>query len=194
MKALTLTQPWATMVAIGAKAIETRSWSTPHRGWLAIHAGATYAPLRELDLPGTLNGVDQLVRQHEHFWRPLVSAGYVDQLRLDDGDDPATCVDVTKLPAGAIVAVVWLEDVWPTENLTGGRPDVVAPHLARLGVRFGTYEGRLGDYTSGRYAWLLRDVMRIDPPVAATGGRQLWDVPGDVVGQLRDRASRRARA
>jgi len=38
MKALTLTQPWATFVAIGAKKIETRSWNTTYRGQLAIHA------------------------------------------------------------------------------------------------------------------------------------------------------------
>lgn len=38
MKAITLTQPWATLVAIGAKRWETRSWSTNHRGPLAIHA------------------------------------------------------------------------------------------------------------------------------------------------------------
>jgi activating signal cointegrator 1 len=38
MKALTLTQPWATLVAIGAKRIETRGWKTPYRGPLAIHA------------------------------------------------------------------------------------------------------------------------------------------------------------
>ena len=38
MKALTLTQPRATLVAIGAKKIETRSWKTSYRGPLAIHA------------------------------------------------------------------------------------------------------------------------------------------------------------
>ena len=38
MKALTLTQPWATLVAIGAKRYETRSWYTAYRGPLAIHA------------------------------------------------------------------------------------------------------------------------------------------------------------
>ncbi len=38
MKALTLTQPWASLMAIGAKRIETRSWSTPYRGELVIHA------------------------------------------------------------------------------------------------------------------------------------------------------------
>ena len=39
MKALTLYQPWATLVAIGAKKIETRSWPTKYRGTIAIHAG-----------------------------------------------------------------------------------------------------------------------------------------------------------
>lgn len=38
MKALTLTQPWATLVALGAKQWETRSWATDYRGPLAIHA------------------------------------------------------------------------------------------------------------------------------------------------------------
>ena len=38
MRALTLTQPWATLVAIGAKTIETRSWGTDHSGPIAIHA------------------------------------------------------------------------------------------------------------------------------------------------------------
>jgi hypothetical protein len=38
MRALTLTQPWATLVALGAKRYETRSWWTAHRGPLAIHA------------------------------------------------------------------------------------------------------------------------------------------------------------
>jgi len=38
MKALTLTQPWATLVALGAKRIETRSWQSSYRGPLAIHA------------------------------------------------------------------------------------------------------------------------------------------------------------
>ncbi|MFD2116365.1 ASCH domain-containing protein [Paenibacillus yanchengensis] len=38
MKAITIHQPWATLIAIGAKRFETRSWSTKYRGALAIHA------------------------------------------------------------------------------------------------------------------------------------------------------------
>lgn len=38
MKCLSLIQPWATLIAIGAKRIETRSWKTNYRGELYIHA------------------------------------------------------------------------------------------------------------------------------------------------------------
>jgi hypothetical protein len=38
VKALSLTQPWASLAACGAKKIETRSWPTKYRGPLAIHA------------------------------------------------------------------------------------------------------------------------------------------------------------
>lgn len=38
MKALTLTQPWATLMALQQKRIETRSWRTDYRGELVIHA------------------------------------------------------------------------------------------------------------------------------------------------------------
>ena len=44
MKALTLMQPFATLVAIGAKTNETRSWKTIHRGRIAIHASARITP------------------------------------------------------------------------------------------------------------------------------------------------------
>lgn len=38
MKALSLWQPWASLMAAGIKTIETRGWSTVYRGPLAIHA------------------------------------------------------------------------------------------------------------------------------------------------------------
>lgn len=39
MKALTLYEPWASLIKLGRKTIETRSWGTSYRGPLAIHAG-----------------------------------------------------------------------------------------------------------------------------------------------------------
>lgn len=37
-RALSLIEPWATLMAIGAKRVETRSWATSFRGPFAIHA------------------------------------------------------------------------------------------------------------------------------------------------------------
>lgn len=39
MKAITLKQPWASLVAYGYKEYEFRSWKTNYRGKILIHAG-----------------------------------------------------------------------------------------------------------------------------------------------------------
>lgn len=39
MKALTISQPFASLIAIGEKWVENRTWETNYRGPLAIHAG-----------------------------------------------------------------------------------------------------------------------------------------------------------
>lgn len=92
MKAITLTQPWATLVAIGAKTIETRSWATSHRGPLAIHAAAGLGPI------GGKREFRRLIS------RPEFVAALPDHLSLYD------------FPFGAIVAVASLEDVILTEQ------------------------------------------------------------------------------
>lgn len=38
MKAITIHQPWATLIALGEKRFETRGWATKHRAPIAIHA------------------------------------------------------------------------------------------------------------------------------------------------------------
>jgi len=48
MKALSLTQPWATLVVTGAKRFETRSWGTNYRGPLLIHAAKTFPKYAQL--------------------------------------------------------------------------------------------------------------------------------------------------
>lgn len=39
MKALTVRQPWASLIAAGIKDVENRFWKTSYRGPLLIHAG-----------------------------------------------------------------------------------------------------------------------------------------------------------
>lgn len=39
MKAITILQPFASLIPLGEKTIETRCWKTSYRGKIAIHAG-----------------------------------------------------------------------------------------------------------------------------------------------------------
>ena len=49
MKALTICQPFADMILKGEKIIENRTWSTQHRGRLAIHAGKSRLWMKQDD-------------------------------------------------------------------------------------------------------------------------------------------------
>jgi hypothetical protein len=68
MRVLTIRQPYAWAVAVGAKPIENRSWDTAWRGPLAIHAGQRFernalaaepmaGAIREWADAGTVRGV-----------------------------------------------------------------------------------------------------------------------------------------
>lgn len=61
---ISLWQPWALLAAMGAKRYETRSWTTPYRGWLVIHAAKRWT--RE----------EQVYAARPTFARHIVEAGY----------------------------------------------------------------------------------------------------------------------
>jgi hypothetical protein len=44
MKALTIRQPWASLIIEGGKDIENRSRATKVRGWVLVHAGLSLEP------------------------------------------------------------------------------------------------------------------------------------------------------
>ena len=83
MKALTLIQPWATLVALSEKKIETRSWKTLYQGEIAIHAGKK---------------IDKEVCEKEPYKSVLAIHGYTAD-NLPTGCVVATCylVDCCKI-------------------------------------------------------------------------------------------------
>ncbi len=105
MEALTLWQPWATLLAIGAKKVETRGWEMPRKirgAWIALHAaGVNTTPRDELRA-----ALDEPV-----ISRALARHGYTQGT----------------LPAGAIVGVALASKSIPTETL---RPNVGPDELA----------------------------------------------------------------
>ena len=155
MKAITLTQPWATLVAIGAKRIETRSWSPlSYLGPLAIHAAKGLGPV------GGKDGLAKLCSQEPfcsvlNAWGKEYAKTYVDL---------ADMVNRPLMPQGAVVAVCELYYVRPTKGITLERDY----GLSKQELAF-------GDYTEGRYAWLLRNVRMLPQPIPAKGALGLWE-------------------
>lgn len=104
MEALTLWQPWATLMAIGAKKIETRGWPMPqkiHGAWIALHAASVATtPAGEL---------------RAAFDVPEIARALAPYYTIRD------------LPAGMIVAVAYAARSIPTDTL---RPRVGPDELA----------------------------------------------------------------
>jgi len=145
MKALTFTQPWASLVAVGAKSIETRSWyvgpdprgrGAQKLGWpIAIHAA-------------------------KGFPREAMEFALAEPCRSILREHIATLGD---LPRGAVIATAILLHVVTIEHLER------APHI--LTPR----ERAFGNYSPGRYAWRLWNVKPLPEPVPARGSLGLWE-------------------
>lgn len=131
MKAITLTQPWATLVALGAKRIETRSWRTDYQGPLAIHAAKSY-PKWARNLCKVEPFKSALAPLGVHF-------------------EPADYL-------GMVVAVCELENVFSVSCLGVDEP-----------------ERSFGDYSAGRWAWMLARVKPLAVPIPAKGALGLWE-------------------
>ena len=175
MRALTLHQPWASLIANGVKTIETRSWSTNYRGPLAIHAGMkrpasgvdTHCASDVGDWHITRKGLDDFAMcTHTHYGHDIP---------LPLGAVVATCrlADVVPMAADIPQQSEWREpwscltlDPWPILNRWPG---------------FGSVDGRAvsdqadyGYFAPGRYAWLLADITPCHP-IPAKGHQGLWN-------------------
>lgn len=152
MKCLTLAQPWAQLVCLGAKKIETRSWRTDYRGPLAIHAAKTFPEwCRELiatePFASALFGASRLPGKPTMF----------EALRF-----------ALDLPLGAVVATCRLVGCCPITRNAQWQTIVD-------GQRITLPEREFGDYEPGRYGWLLADVRPLPEPIPARGALGLWD-------------------
>ena len=150
MKAITLHQPWASLIACGLKTIETRDWPPPRAvvgERIAIHAG----------------------KRDPDSWE------WNDDIRLAcepwDFD----------IPLGVVVATARLAEVRKvTQNPRVRRwePDY---RYVLATSRISTLDHReikidsFGDFSLGRWLWMLTDIQRIEPPVPARGRQRLWD-------------------
>lgn len=150
---LSLWQPWATLIAIGAKHYETRGWPTSHRGPLAIHAAKVWTR-------------DQAILcAKEPFRSALEAAGIAIPLepgRYFTGRRPPVF-----LPLGSVVATARVVDC--------------VDAYARAGA-VGETERAFGDWGPGRFAWQLADVRPLAEPAPIRGAQGLFPVARDGAG------------
>lgn len=184
MRVLTLHQPWAALVAAGAKTIETRGQPTRLRERIAIHAAAR-STHRKVDLDGLTLGPWRVFVDGTYAWAEHYAAGIGGCPWGDDGYLP--------LHFGAIIATAELYDCVPIidhvecgpfldkpPHVCTAPPDALYLHhpirgpFSEVTSEVAHHAERLvGDYTPGRWAWLLRDVVPFLSPVPFTGG-QMW--------------------
>lgn len=149
MKAITVRQPWAWAIAIGAKDVENRSWQRTYRGPVAIHAGLTD------DAPAYLH--------------PQVSAAFAEQFPLPpkwptEADTAAFNqrlngpVGKAWRAKGAVVAVADLRRIC-ARSIPPYAPCCCGPWA-----------------TAGQHHWQLHDVRLLNQPVPAHGAQGLWDL------------------
>jgi hypothetical protein len=178
MKAITILQPHASLIAVGEKRYETRNWPTKYRGPIAIHAGQ-----RPMPIIGGYTG--------DTFLYALFDA-FGEHHRYDT-ESEADCISriTEQLPYGKIVAVAELVGCaqiatehgipkiyrsWlplPESGATGADPAWYSP--ANEG-----YEWLFGDWTPKHYAWELSNVCALPEPLPCWGRQGLWTVPPEI--------------
>ncbi|WP_297428944.1 ASCH domain-containing protein [Clostridium sp.] len=89
MKVLTLRQPWATLIAIREKLIETRSWKTDYRGPLLIHAGKSIdkEACEDYFIKETLH-IHGFTQYNLPTGVILAKVNLIDCIKIDVGTDP----------------------------------------------------------------------------------------------------------
>lgn len=185
MKALTLHQPWATLIGLGVKSIETRSWAAPKSligQRIAIHAAKR---------PWSSGQVgDYMLNKFAMWLQPPHS--------LPDGYVRSPVVaPAIPMPLGAMVCTAVLVDCvpidrWSTASHTIGDYPHEGPLPHQQGGLWLIGSGEpnngtptrvetqrpYGDFRPGRWAWLLTDVEAFDEPVPVKGRQGLWNWDG----------------
>lgn len=161
MKAITIHQPWASLVALGVKHIETRSWSTKYRGPIAIHAGLAKPQINYLSM-----GDYEIESDGRQF--------LLHDLNRSDR--------LWSLDFGAVIATAELVDCLPIHSSSTAHPadPYICAHASGGLSIFDGGQGDIsdqlpyGDFTAGRYGWWLENITPIDP-VRVRGRQGLWE-------------------
>ena len=178
MKAISLWQPWASLIACGDKPFETRHWAPPREligQTIAIHAA------KKVDKDAAAMATDIMYGQFDNH------GGLAERLEASWGGDE--CADElmgkfgnTIMPVGCVVCTARLDAAFQLGERAEGTAFPAAQTLHRITSRqmpvcFTVRYDDFGDYAPGRWAWLLRDVRPLIPPPPVTGAQGFFNLP-----------------
>lgn len=162
MRAISLWQPWATAIALGAKRVETRDWPTNYRGPLAIHA-AQRCVKSELD-----------AIRNESCWQGALKP------LLHGHDKPLW----ETLPFGAIVAVCVLGNCQATDEFRLADINQVRTPSGSEADPRAWRERDMGNFSLGRFGWVLMNVAPLSQPLPVKGKQGFFNVPDEQLRPL----------
>ena len=169
MRALTIHQPWATLIASGAKAHETRGMAPPAAMIgcrIAIHAGKSINSLMEIQ--------DYLVATNLRDEHP---AQWIEEIIVALKGSGIS--RLTDLPLGAILCTAMLAGAYRCGATLPSNGQTLVTSWAPGSPQRGTFmPDAYGDYSPGRWAWHLTDVQCLPTPVPARGQQGFWPWDG----------------
>jgi len=178
MKALSLWQPWATLIAIGAKRFETRGWSTTYRGPVVIHAAKRWnAELARIVAVDPFRSVLEPAGVRFRCAPPTTWI-YSPTYTYRDG-----------LPLGAAVAVADLVHVY---EMVERAPGVVGLAGSLTDDEATPQEMAFGDWQPGRFAWAFQNVRRLTTPIPVVGRQGLYTADSGLLAAIQDQLGRAA--
>lgn len=169
MRVLSLLQPWASLVVTphpsacivgpeGRKDRGIKQWET--RCWKPKDAGLIYILQKEGFLIHASMG-----------WKPEQKK-LIRQWPFDEYSE-----QIKSYPLGMIIGHVKLDQIWTTEKWINNFKEFESEGPQE--------EYRFGDYSAGRFAWLLKEPILFKKPIQATGSLGFWnyelnskDIPG----------------
>lgn len=175
MKALTLHEPYASLIAAGIKTIETRGWSTKYRGPLAIHAAARKFGFTS-DYSEVLRSMPLV--QYRRLGRHLRCARATAEEMAQWPDARVDPEMWENYPLGQVVAIADLIDVFEVDVTAMFQTPIM---LNPTGTQGGTWvtvpvsQIPYGHFAAGRFAWVLANVRPLQPPEPAVGKQGIWE-------------------
>ena len=177
MKAISLWQPWASLIAAGVKPYETRSWAPPREligQPIAIHAA------KRIDRGAAEFAEELMYGQHETGGFAL--ADKLEASMADTPDELMGRFGQALMPVGCVVCIARLDAAFQLGDPAKGTAMPAASVVRRITSRqmpecFTVRYDDFGDYAPGRWAWLLTDVKPLTPPAPAIGRQGIFELP-----------------